>query len=253
MNSRFWTTLGYDPASMSYDANVWQRIIFPEDLELVTNGINRHQNDPSIPYDEIVRYRHQNGSTVWIRCRGIVIRDESGVPIRMLGAHTDVTALKQKEHSLERIAQEANASKQELQSFLDDAHDLIQSVDHEGNFLYVNRAWCTTLGYTPEEARLLTVFQLIDPAYVSRAKEHFDAFMQSQQPTVVHVVLQSKSGTKVYAEGHVSVHLSSNGVPVTRGIFRNVTERHKTEQELARTREMLEQTNKVARVGGWAG
>ena len=251
MNSRFWTTLGYDPASMSNDANVWQRIIFPEDLELVTNGINRHQNDPSIPYDEIVRYRHQNGSTVWIRCRGIVLRDESGIPIRMLGAHTDVTALKQKEHSLERIAQEANASKQELQSFLDDAHDLIQSVDHEGNFLYVNRAWCTTLGYTPEEARSLTMFQLIDPAYVSRAKERFDAFMQSQQPTVVHVVLQSKSGAKVYAEGHVSIHRSSNGVPVTRGIFRNVTERRKTEQELARTREMLEQTNTVARVGGW--
>lgn len=251
MNSRFWTTLGYDPATMSDEANAWQRIIFPEDLELVFNGINRHQNDPSIPYDEIVRYRHQNGSTVWIRCRGIIIRDEDGTPLRMLGAHTDVTALKQKEENLERIANQANEARQELQSFLDDAHDLIESVDHEGRFLYVNRTWCTTLGYTLEEARALTMFDVIDPKNVVRAKQHFDGFIQTQQSTEVGAALRSKSGKTIYVEGHVSVHRPAEGPPITRGIFRDVTERRKAEQELARTREMLEQTNTVARVGGW--
>ena len=185
MNSRFWTTLGYDPASMADNANAWQRIIFPEDLEVVTNGISRHQNDPSIPYDETVRYRHQNGSTVWIRCRGMVIRDEQGVPLRMLGAHTDVTALKQKEETLEGIVREENAARQELQSFLDDAHDLIESVDHEGRFLYVNRTWCNTLGYTAEEARTLTMFDLIAPENVAQAKQQFNAFMQTQEPVKV--------------------------------------------------------------------
>ena len=251
MNSRFWTTLGYDPASMADNANAWQRIIFPEDLEVVTNGINRHQNDPSIPYDETVRYRHQNGSTVWIRCRGMIIRDEQGVPLRMLGAHTDVTALKQKEETLERIAQQATASRQELQSFLDDAHDLIQSVDRQGRYVYVNRAWCTTLGYTSEEAKSLTIFQVIDPDYLGHCQQQFATLVQTRQPTMIKVVFRSKSGAAVYAEGHVSVHCTTEGPTVTRGIFRNVTERCIAEKELARTREMLEQTNTVARVGGW--
>lgn len=251
MNSRFWTTLGYDPASISDDVNTWQRIIFPEDLELVINGIKRHQNDPSIPYDEIVRYRHQNDSTVWIRCRGIIIRDQDGTPLRMLGAHTDITALKQKEENLKRIANQANEARQELQSFLDDAHDLIESVDHEGRFLYVNRTWCTTLGYTLEEARTLTMFDMIDPKNVVRAKQHFDTFIQTQQSTEFEAELRSKSGKTIYVEGHVSVHRPAEGPPITRGIFRDVTERRKAEQELARTREMLEQTNAVARVGGW--
>ena len=251
MNARFWTTLGYDPASMADDANAWRRIIFPEDLKVVTHGINRHQNDPSIPYDETVRYRHQNGSTVWIRCRGIIIRDKQGVPLRMLGAHTDVTALKQKEETLEGIAREENAARQELQSFLDDAHDLIESVDHEGRFLYVNRTWCTTLGYTAEEARTLSMFDLIAPENVAQAKQQFNAFMQTQESVKVEATLRSKSGTWVHVEGHISVHRPAKGQPVTRGIFRNVTERRTTEQELARTREMLEQTNKVAHVGGW--
>src|SRR5690606_25629559 len=35
-----------------------------------------------------------------------------------------------------------------LQHFLDTAHDLIQSVAPDGRFLYVNRAWQETLGYS---------------------------------------------------------------------------------------------------------
>ena len=251
MNPRFWTTLGYDPAKMPHKASAWQDIIFPEDKASAIEAFNRHLEDPSFPYDQIVRFRHQNGSVVWIQCRGMIIRDRKGTPLRMLGAHTDVTALKQKEATLAKIAQDADTARQELQSFLDDAHDLIESVDHEGRYLYVNRTWCTTLGYTFEEARSLTMFDIIDPAKVARAKQHFDAFMQTQQSTKVEAALQSKSGAWVYVEGHVSVHRPAGGPPVTRGIFRNVTERRKAERELARTREMLEQTNKVARVGGW--
>ncbi len=251
MNPRFWTTLGYDSAQMPHKSSAWQDIIFPEDRELAIEAFNRHREDPAIPYDQIVRFRHQNGATVWIQCRGMIIRDEQGVPFRMLGAHTDVTVLKQKEATLKRIAQEANASKQELQSFLDDAHDLIQSVNREGRFLYVNRVWCNTLGYTPEEATSLTVFQLIAPDCLTHCKQQFDTLTQSQQSTVVNTVFQSKSGTRIYVEGHVSIHHPAAGQTVTRGIFRNVTERRKAEQELARTREMLEQTNQVARVGGW--
>ncbi len=251
MNPRFWTTLGYDPAEMPHKASAWQNIIFPEDRDSAIEVFNRHLEDPSFPYDQIVRYRHQNGSTVWVRCRGMIVRGDQGAPLRMLGAHTDVTALKLNEERLARIARETTTSKQELQSFLDDAHDLIQSVDREGRFIYVNQAWCDTLGYTPEEAASLTIFQVIAPDCLSHCQQQFETLMQSQQSTVVNTVLQSKSGKRIYVEGHVSIHRPAAGTPITRGIFRDVTERHKAKQELARTREMLEQTNKVARVGGW--
>ncbi len=251
MNPRFWTTLGYDPTTMPHKASAWQDIMFPEDLDLATESFNRHLSDPSVPYDLIVRFRHQNGSTVWIRCRGKVIRNERGTPLRMLGAHTDITAIKLREESLSFIAQEAHASKQELQSFLDDAHDLIQSVDHQGRFLYVNQAWCDTLGYTPDEARQLNVFQLIAPDCTEHCQQQFAALMETHRATVVNAVFLSKSGQRVYVEGHVSIHHPESGQSITRGIFRNVTERRAAEQELARTREMLEQTNQVAHVGGW--
>ncbi|UXI03387.1 sensor domain-containing diguanylate cyclase [Photobacterium sp. TY1-4] len=111
MNERFWTLLGYDPSEKKHLAAEWQDLIFPEDLEAAMENFRKHSLDPTHPYDQIVRYKHKNGSTVWVRCRGVAIRDQSGKPVRMLGSHNDLTAykqveeeLKQKNRELEKLA-----------------------------------------------------------------------------------------------------------------------------------------------------
>lgn len=115
---QFWRTLGYDPATREHRSSEWQALIHPEDLELAMRNFELHCEDPSHPYDQIVRYRHQDGSTVWIRCRGYAIRDPSGRPIRFLGAHNDVTpmrrALEDLEHSNRALRQEIERREQEM-------------------------------------------------------------------------------------------------------------------------------------------
>ena len=81
-------------------ASEWQDIINQDDLKIALDNFVKHCEDVTHPYDQIVRYRHKDGSTVWVRCRGIAIRDETGKPIRMLGAHTDLTKLKRTEEEL---------------------------------------------------------------------------------------------------------------------------------------------------------
>ena len=85
MSPKFWTTIGYDPDEKRHMASEWQHIIFQDDLKLAMENFRKHCQDPNHPYDQIVRYRHKNGSIVWIRCRGMAIRDANGKPIRMLG------------------------------------------------------------------------------------------------------------------------------------------------------------------------
>ena len=93
MSPEFWQLFGVDPATKTHDPSEWQDIIDPMDLEVALENFDKHCKDPSHPYDQIVRYRHADGSTVWVRCRGMAIRDENGVAIRMLGAHNDLTQL----------------------------------------------------------------------------------------------------------------------------------------------------------------
>jgi PAS domain S-box-containing protein len=97
MNPKFWSVLGYDYRKMPHKASAWKDIIYPEDLKLATENFIKHCENPDHPYDQTVRYTHKNGSTVWIRCRGLAIRDEHGKPLRMLGAHQDITETKNKE------------------------------------------------------------------------------------------------------------------------------------------------------------
>jgi len=101
LSERFWTLLGHDPKTKQHLAAEWQDLIHPDDLNTAMNNFKAHCDNPNHPYDQIVRYRHKTGSTVWVRCRGIVIRDDGGKPYRMLGAHTDITTLKEGELELE--------------------------------------------------------------------------------------------------------------------------------------------------------
>ena len=100
MSPRFWELMGYDPAEKKHLASEWQDLIHQDDLKLTLENFKLHCENPDHPYDQLVRYRHKDGSTVWVRCRGLAIRDDTGKPIRLLGAHNDFTAFKTTEQEL---------------------------------------------------------------------------------------------------------------------------------------------------------
>jgi PAS domain S-box-containing protein len=76
MNAKFWTVLGYNPEEMPHKSSSWQNIIDQDDLKVAIDNFTKHCENPDHPYDQIVRYTHKSGSTVWIRCRGLAIRDK---------------------------------------------------------------------------------------------------------------------------------------------------------------------------------
>lgn len=104
MSPEMWQLLGEDPATKEHSPKEWQDIIFQDDLAVAMENFKAHCADPGHPYDQIVRYRHKNNSVVWVRCRGIAIRDQEGRPIRMLGAHNDITEFKEAEEAARQSA-----------------------------------------------------------------------------------------------------------------------------------------------------
>ncbi|MDF1618037.1 sensor domain-containing diguanylate cyclase [Petrocella sp. FN5] len=132
MSPKFWETLGYNPDEKKHLASEWQDIIFQEDLKLAIENFERHCADPHHPYDQIVRYKHKAGHTIWIRCRGLAIRDENGKAIRMLGAHTDITDLKVAEKEISRLTEEY----EKVFNGTQDAMFLMRVLEN-GEFLYI--------------------------------------------------------------------------------------------------------------------
>jgi PAS domain S-box-containing protein len=141
MSPRFWELFGYDPATKKHLASEWQEMIDPDDLLVAIDNFHKHCADPSHPYDQIVRYRHRDGSTVWVRCRGIAIRDQNGKPIRMLGAHNDLTQVMRLKQELAQAIESLKIREHEARSILENSPDTIARYDRNCRRIYVNPAF----------------------------------------------------------------------------------------------------------------
>ncbi len=92
--SPLWKTiLGYAEGELGDSPTLWKRLIHPDDLKMAADAMKRHLGDPRIPYCIVLRFLHKNGSVRYLFSRGEAIRDMDGKAVRMIGGHTDVTAL----------------------------------------------------------------------------------------------------------------------------------------------------------------
>jgi PAS domain S-box-containing protein len=141
LSPRLKEVLGYQDRELPNTSAWWREMVFPEDLDLTTECFQRYCADPTYRYDHILRCRHRSGATVWIRCRGLLIRNAAGTPIRMLGAHTNVTAMQCIEARLGvRLPPDAG-------------QELVWTCERDGRCDFLSEQW---IGYTgiPAPAQL---------------------------------------------------------------------------------------------------
>ncbi len=195
LSPSFKRMFGYEDHEIVNSPESWQQLIFPEDLPKVMETFDRHvQSHGEIPYYLEVRYRHKNGSTVWVICSGQVIEwDLDGNPIRMIGCHIDISDRKQAEEQLQ-------ASKEELERFFSVALDLLCIADMEGHFCRLNRAWEATLGHTLAELEGTRFLDFVHPDDVAATLESMST-LRAQNEVIAFVNrYRCKDGTYRYIE-----------------------------------------------------
>ncbi len=106
MSPRFWDILGFSPSEKKHHPSEWQELMFEEDLKISLDNFEKHvATKGAHPFWQEVRYRHKDGSTVWVVCKGKVIEwDENNQAVRMIGTHTDITSLKKAQVRLTETA-----------------------------------------------------------------------------------------------------------------------------------------------------
>ncbi len=128
-----------------------------------------------------------------------------------------------------------SASEARYRDLFENAHDLIQSVDMQGRFLYVNRAWKRALGYEDAHIPNLTLWDIIHPDSLEHCRQGFQQLIATGSLPFVEVKVRNRDGDTLLLEGSTSCSYDDQGRPLaTRGIFRDVTDRKRAEAELAR-------------------
>ena len=87
-----WTRmLGYSDNEIWSNPEEWFSRIHPADRERVRAQLASHCQGLTPEFSSEYRIRHKNGPYIWMLSRGIAVRDENGVAVRIAGSQTDVT------------------------------------------------------------------------------------------------------------------------------------------------------------------
>lgn len=141
-------------------------------------------------------------------------------------------------------------SEQKFRNFFENGMGLMSMHDLNGNILEVNKKGRETLGYEAEEVHHLNLRNLVPEANKSLVDPYLDRIRENGEDSGM-MVLESKLGQSIYWLYNNFLEQDSNGRPYVMSSASNLTDRIWLEKDLLQTKQLLEQTNSVAQVGGW--
>jgi len=219
---------GYRDDEMENSPRAWRDLILEEDFERIRKAYKIHvQSHGEVPYYNQVRYRHKNGSMVWVLCSGRVVDwDDAGKPLRMVGCYIDITTLKVLE---KQIAEERMLLKTTLHSI----GDAVISTDAKGRIDIMNLKAQTLTGWSGEEAKgksLEEVFSIVDEASGQAGEDVIRQVLSAETERFLdeETMLRSKNGALVPIEADAAPIRDETGL-TTGGVivFRDCGEKKK--------------------------
>jgi len=235
INPAFESTFGWDDAYIL--ATPYLDLVHPDDLKAAEEDVTGMISDKKVRQ---VTYRTRTKSGIYKTIRWETTPDPLSGNLFCIGR--DITDEKLKEQQLA-------VSEERLRIFFENSQGLMCTHNLDGRFLSVNMAGASLLGYTLAEILTLSLFDIVPPnrhpeltAYLKEISDKGSARGQ--------MLTRHKDGSpRIWMFNNI-LELQGNQTYVI-GNAIDITEKHFLERNLERTRQMLEETGKVARVGGW--
>lgn len=108
---------GHNRKNLDGSIHSWTHHIHPDDLEFTVRSIVDVCVSTKTNWKEEYRFRKADGSYADVVDRGFVIRDETGVAVRMVGAMHDISERKKTLHEMHQVTSDLFKQNRELQEF----------------------------------------------------------------------------------------------------------------------------------------
>ena len=130
----------------------------------------------------------------------------------------------------DRIRHQPVESNRLLDELYHSAFDLIQITDEQGNLLFVNRAWCEKLAYSPEEAKELHFLKIIHPQYRKMAQAYWSQINEAAGGDKFRSVFTARNGELIHVSGSIVPRTDEQGHKTYRGIFHDISDQVRAER-----------------------
>lgn len=161
----------------------------------------------------------------------------------IFGFGRDITTEYEEKQKLEN-------SERRFRNFFENAIGLMSMHDMEGNILAVNEKGRVVLKYEQDEVSGLNLKKLVLPQHIQSVEQYLKRIAQQGEDSGM-MVLRTKDGDKISWLYHNMLERDVDGRTYVVSTALNMTDRLQLENDLLHTKQILEQTNAVAQVGGW--
>ncbi|MCI0551526.1 MAG: PAS domain S-box protein, partial [Anaerolineae bacterium] len=245
------TLLGYTQDEYLADANLWKKMLHPDDQERVLAEAAQFYKTGE-PFVSDYRSVARDGHALWFHDEAVIVEDETSQQRFIQGVKIDITALKQAEEALSKAHDDLERLVQERTADLAQANTLLQTMlDHVPDHIFFKDLQSRFIRNSKSQADMLG---LSDPAQVV-GKSDFDFFPHAQQAYDEEQSIIKSGQPMVDFEEHViwpdgrETWVSTTKVPLrdevgqiigTFGIARDITERKRVDETLRKAKEELE-------------
>jgi PAS domain S-box-containing protein len=183
------------------------------------------------------------GERRWLEFNMSLVCTRDGDPVGVRGVARDITRRKQIEEQLRR-------SEERYRALVDNANDIVYTIDMEGRYTSLNRAGERISGYTRDEIIGMSWKEIIAPEYVSLVSEMLLRKLAGQRSvTFYEVEMIARNGRRIPLEVNSQI-IYEDGQPAgVQGIARDITERKRAESLLRARFEREAESEKMRSLG----
>lgn len=182
---------GYDPDQVDPSPQWWWQQIHPEDSAQFDLDTVQEQLAEVDRYCVEYRVRHRDGYDLWVEDRGVVVKDSTGRPIRLVGSTSDISSRKQAEAALRE-------SEARLKRLIDLNLLGVEFWDADGTILDANDAYLTMIGYTRADLEAGRVnWRSLTPPEQLQYSDSSIAKMRQQMSDTLEKEYVCKDGSRV--------------------------------------------------------
>lgn len=239
------TLFGYPLETNYVTEDAWEHAIHPDDKEDIVKSIEKARKDKHVnKWEAEYRFKKYRGQYAYVKEKTIILRDENGKPIRMVGALQDITNQKK---AAERIAQERNL----LRTLIDNIPDYIYVKDTSFKHIINNKANVKLLGKSSEaETTGKTVFDLF-PEEIAKNFHKDDKKVMKQLFSVINreePIIDYLGQRRILNTSKLPLLDNKGKVLGLVGISRDITENKDFEKSLIYKTRLLETIATVVRL-----
>jgi PAS domain S-box-containing protein len=236
INPAFQKVLGWDKVTLLTTS--FFDLVHPDDVDITRNEL-QHLTGGTNTINFTHRFKTSDGKYKTLQWMATP-EPETG---NIFAIARDISAEKSKERQLVLSEERARA-------FFENSLGFMCTHDLNGKFKTVNMAGANMLGYNVPEILELSLFDIVPESRHDLLRVYLSDIANNGHSQGQMLTRHKDGSYRIWIYNNI-LHTSVDGESYIIGNATDITERHHLEENLRKTKETLEQTNRVARVGGW--